>query len=80
LEAAGTTCFAGDTRPLEKLNSGERLAAILPAPPAATAGATTHLIVHHRAGFAAMEKILPMDHETVQHAMRTSGLKVVFWD
>jgi imidazolonepropionase-like amidohydrolase len=29
-------------------------------------------------GFAAMEKILPLDHEIVQHAMRTPGLKVVF--
>jgi imidazolonepropionase-like amidohydrolase len=29
-------------------------------------------------GFAAMEKILPMEHELVQHAMRTPGLKVVF--
>jgi imidazolonepropionase-like amidohydrolase len=29
-------------------------------------------------GFAAMEKILPMDHEIVQHAARTPGLKVVF--
>ena len=29
-------------------------------------------------GFAAMEKILPLDHEIVQHAARTPGLKVVF--
>jgi imidazolonepropionase-like amidohydrolase len=29
-------------------------------------------------GFAAMEKILPMEHELLQHAMRTPGLKVVF--
>jgi imidazolonepropionase-like amidohydrolase len=29
-------------------------------------------------GFASMEKILPMDHEIVQHAMKTPGLKVVF--
>ena len=29
-------------------------------------------------GFAAMEKILPMDHEIVQHAAKTSGLKIVF--
>ena len=29
-------------------------------------------------GFAAMEKILPADHEIVQHAVKTSGLKVVF--
>ena len=29
-------------------------------------------------GFAAMEKILPMDHEIVQHAVNTPGLKVVF--
>jgi imidazolonepropionase-like amidohydrolase len=29
-------------------------------------------------GFAAMEKILPADHEIVQHAARTPGLKVVF--
>jgi imidazolonepropionase-like amidohydrolase len=29
-------------------------------------------------GFAAMEKILPMDHEIVQHAAKTPGLKVVF--
>jgi imidazolonepropionase-like amidohydrolase len=29
-------------------------------------------------GFAAMEKILPMNHELVQHAMKTPGLKVVF--
>jgi len=29
-------------------------------------------------GFAAMEKILPMDHEIVEHAARTPGLKVVF--
>jgi imidazolonepropionase-like amidohydrolase len=29
-------------------------------------------------GFAAMEKILPMNHELVQHAMKISGLKVVF--
>jgi imidazolonepropionase-like amidohydrolase len=29
-------------------------------------------------GFAAMEKILPMEHELVRHAMRTPGLKVVF--
>ena len=29
-------------------------------------------------GFAAMEKILPMDHEIVQHAVKTPGLKVVF--
>jgi len=29
-------------------------------------------------GFAAMEKILPMNHELVQQAMKTPGLKVVF--
>jgi imidazolonepropionase-like amidohydrolase len=29
-------------------------------------------------GFEAMEKILPMEHELIQHAMRTPGLKVVF--
>jgi imidazolonepropionase-like amidohydrolase len=29
-------------------------------------------------GFAAMEKILPMEHELIQHAMRTPGLKIVF--
>ena len=29
-------------------------------------------------GFAAMEKILPLDHEIVQHAVRTPGLRVVF--
>jgi len=29
-------------------------------------------------GFAAMEKILPMEHELIQHAMKTPGLKVVF--
>ena len=29
-------------------------------------------------GFAAMERILPMDHEIVQHAVKTPGLKVVF--
>jgi imidazolonepropionase-like amidohydrolase len=29
-------------------------------------------------GFAAMEKILPMEHELIQHATRTPGLKVVF--
>jgi imidazolonepropionase-like amidohydrolase len=29
-------------------------------------------------GFAAMEKILPMNYELVQHAMKTPGLKVVF--
>jgi imidazolonepropionase-like amidohydrolase len=29
-------------------------------------------------GFAAMEKILPMDHEIVEHAAKTPGLKVVF--
>ena len=29
-------------------------------------------------GFAAMEKILPTEHELVQHAMKTPGLKVVF--
>ena len=29
-------------------------------------------------GFAAMEKILPMNHELVQHAAKTPGLKVVF--
>src|SRR6058998_3865264 len=29
-------------------------------------------------GFAAMEKILPMKHELVQHAAKTPGLKVVF--
>ncbi len=29
-------------------------------------------------GFAAMEKILPMNHELVQHAMKTPGLKIVF--
>lgn len=30
------------------------------------------------AGFDAMEKIIPMDHEIVQHAARTPGLKIVF--
>jgi imidazolonepropionase-like amidohydrolase len=29
-------------------------------------------------GFAAMEKILPLDHEIVEHATKTPGLKVVF--
>ena len=29
-------------------------------------------------GFAAMEKILPADHEIVEHAAKTPGLKVVF--
>ncbi len=29
-------------------------------------------------GFAAMEKILPIDHEIVQHAAKTPGLKMVF--
>jgi imidazolonepropionase-like amidohydrolase len=29
-------------------------------------------------GFAAMEKIIPMDHEIVQHAAQTPGLKMVF--
>ena len=29
-------------------------------------------------GFAAMEKILPMNHELVRHAVKTPGLKVVF--
>src|SRR6266478_9937030 len=29
-------------------------------------------------GFAAMEKILPINHELVQHAVKTPGLKVVF--
>jgi imidazolonepropionase-like amidohydrolase len=29
-------------------------------------------------GFAAMEKILPMNHELVQHATKTPGLKIVF--
>src|SRR5258707_7759357 len=29
-------------------------------------------------GFAAMEKILPMNHELVQHARKTPGLKIVF--
>ena len=29
-------------------------------------------------GFAAMEKILPADHEIVRHAVKTPGLKVVF--
>jgi imidazolonepropionase-like amidohydrolase len=29
-------------------------------------------------GFAAMEKIVPMDHEIVQHAAKTPGLKMVF--
>ena len=29
-------------------------------------------------GFAAMEKIIPLDHEIVQHAAKTPGLKVVF--
>ncbi|HEX8813536.1 MAG TPA: amidohydrolase family protein [Terracidiphilus sp.] len=29
-------------------------------------------------GFAAMEKILPLDHEIVQHAAKTAGLKMVF--
>jgi len=29
-------------------------------------------------GFAAMEKILPMDHAIVEHAVKTPGLKVVF--
>jgi hypothetical protein len=28
-------------------------------------------------GFAAMEKILPLDHEIVQHATKTPGLKMV---
>lgn len=30
------------------------------------------------AGFEAMEKIIPLDHEIVEHAARTSGLKMVF--
>lgn len=30
------------------------------------------------AGFDAMEKIIPLDHEIVQHAARTPGLKMVF--
>jgi imidazolonepropionase-like amidohydrolase len=29
-------------------------------------------------GFAAMENVLPLDHEIVQHAARTPGLKMVF--
>lgn len=29
-------------------------------------------------GFASMEKLLPMDHELIQHAMKVQGLKVVF--
>src|SRR5260370_5501391 len=29
-------------------------------------------------GFAAMEKILPMNHDLLQHAMKTPGLKIVF--
>jgi imidazolonepropionase-like amidohydrolase len=29
-------------------------------------------------GFAALEKILPVEHELIRHAMRTPGLKVVF--
>lgn len=29
-------------------------------------------------GFAAMEKIVPMDHEIVQHAAKTPGLKMIF--
>jgi len=29
-------------------------------------------------GFAAMEKILPMEHELIQHAIRIPGLKIVF--
>lgn len=29
-------------------------------------------------GFVAMEKILPMNHELVQHAVKTPGLKIVF--
>jgi len=29
-------------------------------------------------GFAAMEKVLPLDHEIVQHATKTPGLKMVF--
>ena len=29
-------------------------------------------------GFAAMEKILPMEHELIQHATKTLGLKIVF--
>lgn len=29
-------------------------------------------------GFAAMARILPMNHELVQHAVKTSGLKIVF--
>ncbi|HKV78446.1 MAG TPA: amidohydrolase family protein [Candidatus Sulfotelmatobacter sp.] len=29
-------------------------------------------------GFAAMEKILPMNHELMQHAVKTPGLKIVF--
>jgi imidazolonepropionase-like amidohydrolase len=29
-------------------------------------------------GLAAMEKVLPLNHELVQHAMKTPGLKVVF--
>jgi imidazolonepropionase-like amidohydrolase len=31
-----------------------------------------------QAGFDAMEQIIPMDHEIVQHAVRTPGLKIVF--
>lgn len=33
---------------------------------------------YNEAGFDAMEKIIPMDHEIVQHAAHTPGLKVVF--
>ena len=33
---------------------------------------------YNEEGFAAMEKILPTEHELVQHAMKTPGLKVVF--
>jgi imidazolonepropionase-like amidohydrolase len=29
-------------------------------------------------GFAAMEKILPMNHALVQHAVKTAGLKIIF--
>jgi imidazolonepropionase-like amidohydrolase len=29
-------------------------------------------------GFAAMEKVLPMEHELIQHAMKIPGLKIVF--
>ena len=29
-------------------------------------------------GFAAMEKVLPLDHDIVQHSVKTPGLKVVF--